>query len=158
RWLYPTGEEFDARDGVGRRQDFKTLNIMYPGSGVETSLVWCRSPRMVYEVQGLIRAKWLQLGEVNYGYPVTDELDTDGLKGRISHFRLWSDPYGLDGRFAANRSIVWSQDTGGAFEVRGLIREKWLRSNGTRVGLPFTDEKSMGLVVGERYIFLYGNI
>jgi len=82
-----------------------------------------------HEVHGHIRDKWANLGWENsfLGYPTTDELTTPDGVGRYNHFQ--------------NGSIYWYPNAG-AFEVHGLIRDKWAELGWERsvLGYPLSDE------------------
>jgi uncharacterized protein with LGFP repeats len=113
----PSGPESVAPDGVGHYRHFEGGSIYWsPSTGA-------------YVVQGLIRDKWAALGweQSLLGYPMSDELTTPDGHGRYNHFQ--------------GGSIYWSPETG-AFEVHGLIRDKWaaLGWEQSFLGYPTTDE------------------
>jgi hypothetical protein len=82
-----------------------------------------------YEVNGLIRVKYRELGweKSVCGFPITDELPTPNGIGRFNHFE--------------NCSIYWTPATG-AHEVHGAIRDHWASLGWERslCGFPITDE------------------
>jgi uncharacterized protein with LGFP repeats len=92
--------EMDTADGRGRVRDFQGGSIYWsPTTGA-------------FEVHGLIRVKWAQLGGERgfLGFPLTDELGTPDGIGRFNHFE--------------GGSIYWTPETG-AHEVHGAIRDTW---------------------------------
>ena len=112
---YPTTDETAAAGG-GFFNDFHN----------DATIAWTQA-NGARVVQGLIRAKWRQLGGPGgpVGYPSSDEGPAPG-GGRISEF-------------GAGGSITWSA-TAGAHLVVGAIRDTWLASGGAaRLGLPTTD-------------------
>ncbi|MEX3959985.1 LGFP repeat-containing protein [Trinickia sp. EG282A] len=100
-----------------------------------------------HEVQGLIRDKWNSLGAERsfLGYPLTDETSTPDGVGRYNHFQ--------------GGSIYWTAATG-AFEVHGLIRDKWASMGWERsfLGYPLTDESGTPDGVGRFNHFQGGSI
>jgi len=88
-----------------------------------------------FAVWGAISAKWNQLGRVDYGYPITDELETPDQRGRFNHFRAVH----LPGNPEA--SIYWTPQTG-AVAVYGAIRQAWAADGWERgrMGYPTADE------------------
>ncbi|WP_158218754.1 LGFP repeat-containing protein [Roseateles aquatilis] len=92
-----------------------------------------------FAVWGAIGAKWNQLGRVEYGYPITDELTTPDQRGRYNHFRAIQ----LPGK--PESSIYWTPQTG-AVAVYGAIRDKWASEGWERgrVGYPTADETADG--------------
>src|SRR5262249_6284880 len=62
------------------------------------------------------------------GYPVSDELEILGGRGRVSFFQ--------------NGAIYWHRDTNVAYEIHGLIYQKYLSLGGhdSFLGMPTTDE------------------
>jgi hypothetical protein len=117
----PTTDELPTPDGVGRFNHFQGGSIYWaPQTGA-------------WEGHGAIRDKWASLGwETNLGYPITDEMPTPDAVGRFNHFQR------LDGGRA---SIYWTPQTG-AWEIHGLIREKWasLGYEQSALGYPISDE------------------
>lgn len=97
---YPVSDETVSRDGVGRFSEFQGATVLWhPATGA-------------FEVHGLIRARWRDLGaEISpLGYPTTNEsVAPDGF-GRYNHFE--------------HGSIFWTPTTG-AHEVWGAARERW---------------------------------
>jgi uncharacterized protein with LGFP repeats len=91
------------------------------------SIYWNHTMPIAFEVHGLIRGKWAELGWENFlGFPVTDELPVAGGRGRASDFE--------------RGVIAWTPQTG-AHEVHGAILRRWItlgRENG--LGFPLTDE------------------
>ena len=75
--------------------------------------------------------------DVQFGYPVTDELPTPDGGGRFNHFRAVHQP----GKPEA--SIYWSPETGAAHEVYGLIRAKWAEMGWeqSHLGYPISAEE-----------------
>jgi hypothetical protein len=89
-----------------------------------------------FEIHGLIRDKWRALGAQEFGFPLTDEMETpDGL-GRFNHLRRFETHHQT-----ADLSIYWSPATG-AHEIHGAIRDKWasLGWETSYLGYPLTDE------------------
>ena len=131
----PNGPEQDTSDGKGRFRDFQFGSIYWTS---ETG---------AYEVHGKIRARWIEFGaEKSFlGYPITDELTTPDDIGRYNHFQ-----YG---------SIYWTPDTG-AYEVHGLIRDKWadLGWEQSFLGYPITDELTTPDGIGRYNHFQAGSI
>ena len=82
-----------------------------------------------HEVHGDIarRYGWLGGSTSALGFPVTDELATVSRHGAVNHFQ--------------SGSMYWSPATG-AHEVRGAIRDAWVRAGGERsaLGFPLSDE------------------
>jgi hypothetical protein len=116
---YPVTDETSTPDNSGRYNHFQNGSIYWRGGATEA-----------FEVHGLIRAKWAQLGwEKSFlGYPVTDETSTPDSSGRYNHFQAGS--------------IYWRGGTTEAFEVHGAIRNKWetLGRERSALGYPTTDE------------------
>ena len=115
---YPLTDETITPDGIGRFTHFQGGSIYWsPDTGA-------------YDVYGLIREKWANLGwEQGFlGYPTTGETGTPNGKGRFNHFQ--------------GGSIYWSPDTG-AHEVHGAIREEWARMGWEEscLGFPTSDEQ-----------------
>jgi uncharacterized protein with LGFP repeats len=81
------------------------------------------------EVRGAIRDAWWRLGAERsaLGFPASDELGTPDGRGRANHFQ--------------HGSVYWTPTTG-AHEVRGAIRDGWLRLGAERswLGYPVSDE------------------
>lgn len=83
-----------------------------------------------FEVHGAIYHRYLALrAEAGFlGYPQTDETFTTLGTGKFNHFD--------------NGSIFWSQATG-AWEIHGMIRDKWLTLSAERgyLGFPTSNEE-----------------
>jgi stage II sporulation protein D len=113
---YPTTDETATPDGRGRYNHFQGGSVYWtPSTGA-------------HEVRGSIRQAWARLRweAGSLGYPVSPELVTSDRRGRRSEFQ--------------GGSIYWSPETG-AFEVRGSLRDEWLRRGGERgLGYPTSDE------------------
>lgn len=122
---YPTTDETDAGDGVGKYS-------MFSGDGTyPAGIVW--SPQTgAHSVQGVIAEHYVGLGGPAgvLGYPTTDETATPGGTGRYNHFT------GTGGA-----SIYWSAGTG-AHEVYGGIRAHWANLGWERsyLGFPISGE------------------
>lgn len=84
--------------------------------------------KKAFVIYGAIYAKWVQLGGVNFGLPVTDESVAMDGKGRYNHF-------------SRGKSIYWHPAIG-AFAIYGEIRNKWasLGWENSFLGYPLTDE------------------
>jgi LGFP repeat-containing protein len=129
----PTTPELGTPDGIGRYSVFQNGSIYWsPSTGA-------------FEVHGLVRDRWAQLGwEAGFvGYPLTDETPTPDGAGRYNVFQ--------------GASIYWSPSTG-AHEVHGWIRDKW-RDLGWEAGVlgyPTSDEYSVA--EGRRSDFQHGSI
>lgn len=100
-----------------------------------------------FEVHGSIRARWLALGGEGsvFGYPTSDETPTPDGVGRFNNFE--------------NASVFWHPSTG-AFEVHGLIRDRWLAMGGTSsmLGYPMTNESATPDGVGRYNHFQNGSV
>jgi uncharacterized protein with LGFP repeats len=99
-----------------------------------------------YEVHGLIREKWAELGWENsfLGFPIRDENDAGAGRGRISRFE--------------GGVILWSPTTG-AHELHGAIRARWEKPpSGLDLGFPLTDELATPDTVGRYNHFEKGSI
>lgn len=88
---------------------------------------------------GDIAGKWNQLGRVDYGYPITDELPTPDGRGRFNHFRK------MQSSNRSESSIYWTPQTG-AHAVYGAIRDSWAAKGWERssLGYPIIDEVQDG--------------
>ena len=119
----PIGDEANAPNG-GRFHDFKG-----------GSIYWHPQIGQAFAVWGLIGAKFHQLGNAQFGYPITDESTTPDRRGRFNHFRVMQ----LPGK--PEVSIYWTPETG-AHEIQGLIRDAWAKSGWERgeLGYPTSDE------------------
>ena len=114
---YPTTDELDAPDRVGRFNHFQRGSIYWtPATNAR-------------EVRGSIRDQWSRKGWETgvLGYPTTDELPTPDRVGRFNHFQ--------------RGSIYWTPGTG-AHEVTGAIRENWASKGweGSALGYPTSGE------------------
>ena len=100
-----------------------------------------------FEVHGAIRARWLALGGEGsaFGYPTSDETATTDGVGRFNNFE--------------HASVFWHPSTG-AFEVHGLIRDRWLAIGGTSsiLGYPTTNESTTPDGVGRYNHFQNGSV
>jgi LGFP repeat-containing protein len=115
----PTSPEQALPDGRGRHRDY------------QHGLIYWSPETGAHAVYGSIGQKWAELGRESgfLGYPVTDETGTPDGHGRYNHFQ--------------HGSIYWTLDSG-AYEIHGLIREKWASLGWERsfLGYPLTDETS----------------
>ena len=100
-----------------------------------------------YEIHGLIRDKWESLGAENsfLGFPKTDELDAK-KPGKYNHF---------DGG-----SIYWKSGSNKAYEIHGLIRDKWesLGAENSFLGFPKTDELEISDIDWGKYNHFEGGL
>jgi hypothetical protein len=131
----PAGTEQETIDVKGRFRDYQIGSIYWtPGIGA-------------FEVQGIIRDKWVRLGEYRgfLGFPTTDELITPDGVGRFNHFQ--------------GGSIYWTPNTG-AFEVHGPIRDKWAQLGWEKsiLGYPIADEATTPDGIGRYQSFQGGSI
>jgi uncharacterized protein with LGFP repeats len=114
----PLTNEAPAGDGVGRITYFQNGAIYY-------------SAAATYEIQGLIYAKWQQMGGMSspLGAPVSDEMPAGDGVGRISYFQ--------------HGAIYWSL-AAGAHETHGAIYTKWVQMGGmnSALGAPVSDEQN----------------
>ncbi len=129
----PITAETITPDSVGRYSVFENGSIYWtPDTGA-------------FEVHGVIRDKWKELGwEAGFvGYPITDETPTPDGVGRFNVFQ--------------GASIYWSPSTG-AHEVHGTIRDKYKEVGweAGRLGYPTSDEYSVS--GGRRSDFEHGFI
>ncbi|HEY5924294.1 MAG TPA: hypothetical protein VIV11_21605 [Kofleriaceae bacterium] len=129
----PITGEHGTPDGVGRYTVFEHGSIYWtPQTGA-------------FEVHGLIRDKWKELGwEAGLlGYPITDETGTPDGVGRYNVFQ--------------GGSLYWSPATG-AHEVHGVIRDKYaeLGWETGQLGYPTSDEYAV--TDGRRSDFEHGSI
>jgi hypothetical protein len=131
----PAIPESVAPDGVGHYRH-------YQGGSIYWTPTTC-----AYEVHGGIRGKWSALGwETSVlGYPVTDETGTPDGIGRYNHFQ--------------HGSIYWTPLTG-AYEVHGLIRDRWATLGWERsaLGYPISDETDEVDGSGRFSLFEHGTI
>ncbi|MFY0523390.1 peptidoglycan DD-metalloendopeptidase family protein [Archangium gephyra] len=127
--------ELATPDGVGRFNHFE-----------RGSIYWTQALG-AHVVLGSIHARWEALNWEKgvLGYPITDELTTPDGVGRYNHFE--------------RGSIYWTQATG-AWEVHGLIREKWkaLGWETSPLGYPITGEMKTPDGVGRYNHFRKGTI
>ena len=116
---YPTSDELAAAGG-GRESRFEN-----------GAIAW-RVNRGAWSVQGLIHARWRQIGGMGgaLGYPLSDEMGWPDGRGRLSWF---------DGG-----AIFWTGPTG-AWEVRGAILHAWYNRGGPNhpVGYPAGAERAV---------------
>jgi len=112
------------------------------------SIYWKHVLPVAFEVHGLIRQKWAELGWENsfLGFPLSDETPTPDPRkyGRFNNF---------DGGV-----VAWSPATG-AHETHGLILQRWLqlgREGG--FGFPLTDELTAPDTIGRYNHFEIGSI
>ncbi len=132
---YPSTDELDAGDGIGKVSYFEGGAIFWtPETGA-------------HEVHGAILQKYSDLGKYYgfLGYPKTDELKTPDGIGRYNHFQ--------------GGSIYWTPTTG-AHEVHGAIYDKWAEMGWEKswLGYPTSDEFSIPGTNGKRSIFVGGAI
>jgi hypothetical protein len=124
---YPTSDETDAPDGVGRFNSFSRSGSIYwtPSTGA-------------WSIHGAILARYRALGGPSsfLGYPVTDESGTPDAVGRFNHF-------------SNAGSVYWTPSTG-AWSIHGAIRDKWASLGWERgfLGYPVTDESGASDGVG----------
>ncbi|MFY0523391.1 LGFP repeat-containing protein [Archangium gephyra] len=127
--------ELATPDGVGRFNHFE-----------RGSIYWTQALG-AHVVLGSIHDRWEALNWEKgvLGYPITDELTTPDGVGRYNHFE--------------RGSIYWTQATG-AWEVHGLIREKWkaLGWETSPLGYPITGEMKTPDGVGRYNHFRKGTI
>jgi uncharacterized protein with LGFP repeats len=132
---YPITDERPTFRGVGRFNNFQY-----------GSIYWTRQTG-AWEIQGLIRQHWAALGAERsvVGYPITDERPTSDGLGRFNNFQ--------------NGSVYWTPQTG-AWEVHGLIRQRWILLGAGRsvVGYPITDERPASDGLGRFNNFQYGSV
>ncbi len=119
----PASKESDAAHG-GRCHKFQ-----------QGTICWHKDIGEAFGVWGLIHAKWVEMGGVEYGYPITDELPTPDGRGRFNHFRAMQYPA------RPEASIYWTPQTG-AHAVYGAIRDAWARQGWEAgpLGYPTSDE------------------
>jgi|SRR6516164_3777663 len=92
------------------------------------SIYWKSSLPVAFEVHGLIRQKWADLGWENsfLGFPLSDESNVIGKPGRTNTFE--------------GGVISWTSGTG-AHEVHGAILARWVAiGREAKFGFPLTDE------------------
>lgn len=117
------GAESDAAHG-GRCHKFQ-----------QGTICWHKDIGEAFGVWGLIHAKWAEIGGVDYGYPITDELPTPDGRGRFNHFR------GMQHPWRPEASVYWSPQTG-AHAIYGAIRDAWAQQGWETgpLGYPTSDE------------------
>jgi uncharacterized protein with LGFP repeats len=131
---YAVTDESPTPDGIGRYNHFQNGSIYWTsGTGA-------------WEVHGVIRAYWAQLGweRSPVGYPVSDETRAPDGVGRYNQFQ--------------NGYIVWSPATGPR-EVQGAIANHYasLGLTGSFLGYPIGGETAVGDGVG-RFSWFQGGI
>ncbi len=129
----PITEERITPDGVGRYSVFERGSIYWtPSTGA-------------FEVHGMIRDKWAELGWEPgvLGYPITDETPTPDGIGRYNVFQ--------------GGSIYWTPDTG-AHEVRGRIRDKWAELGWEAGALGYPISGEYAVTAGRKSDFQHGSI
>ena len=124
---YPTSDETECADGLGRFSEFERGSIYWaPHSGA-------------WEVYGAIGARWTQTGRERFlGYPLTGELAcSDGI-GRLSTFE--------------RGSIWWSPRTPATEVIYGeiLAAYRLLDSEDGRLGYPIEPEADLQIRPGGR--------
>ena len=128
----PTSYEVDVTSNSDRFPDGRKQTF------ANGSMYWT-APVGSREVHGAILGRYVGLGEVNYGYPTTNESGTPDGTGRFNHFREFAEAAGCAG---ANRSIYHHPSTG-TYEVHGPIRERWCALKWeVGVGYPVTDQSA----------------
>ncbi|NUU25872.1 MAG: sugar dehydrogenase, partial [Streptomycetaceae bacterium] len=137
----PITDELTTPDGVGRYSKFYHNGPDWPASSYWSPAT---GAHMVY---GLIAQRWAALGweKGPFGYPTTDEANTNKAGGRYNNFQ-----HGL---------IVWSAGTG-AHSVGGAILDKYAASNWDWgvLGFPTTDELDTAKPGGKYNNFEFGTI
>jgi len=131
----PLTDERGTPDGIGR------YNVFERGS------IYWTAATGAYEVHGIIRDKWKDVGWETgiLGYPITDETPTPDGRGRYNVFQ--------------RGSIYWTEREG-AHEVHGVIRDKW-KDVGWEAGVlgyPITDEVATPDGAGRYNVFERGSI
>ena len=129
----PITPETGAPDGVGRYSVFEN-----------GSIYWTQSTG-AFEVHGVIRNKWQELGwEAGLlRYPITDETPTPDGVGRFNVFE--------------GGSIYWSPSTG-AHEVHGVIRDKYKEVGWEAGALGYPTSDEYAVTGGRRSDFQHGYI
>ena len=127
-------------DGVGRAQEFTGGTISWhPEIGAFATWGW-------------IRARWLEIGRENFGYPLNDESGCPDGRGRYNHYRAMHLPDRPDS------SIYWTESTG-AHEVYGGIRGRWRDIGWEKGWLGYPTEHEADTEAGGRaQIFEHGNM
>lgn len=126
--------EIAAANG-GLKQEFRNGTIYW------------HSRTGAFEVHGAIHARWLTLGGEGsaFGYPTSDETTAHDGVGKFNNFE--------------NASVFWHPSTG-AFEVHGLIRERWraMGAEMSMLGYPMSDESTTPDGLGRYNHFQNGSI
>lgn len=128
------GGEVAAANG-GKKQEF------------QNGAIYWHARTGAFEVHGMIRARWLALGgdASPFGYPISDETTAADGVGKFNHFE--------------HASVYWHPSTG-AYEIHGLIRERW-RAMGAELsllGYPMTNESTAPDGIGRYNHFQKGSI
>lgn len=140
---YPVTDELATPDTVGRYNHFAGS----PAVGNMPISIYFHPKHGSRVVQGIIRAKWADLGwETGIGYPTTDETTTPNKKGKYNHF---SGRPGVPGDVS---SIYWSPETG-AHPVFGGFRKYWEanRWEAGPLGFPTSGEFKDGNVTVQNF-------
>ncbi|MBP2330313.1 glucose/arabinose dehydrogenase [Kibdelosporangium banguiense] len=132
---YPTTDETGTPDRIGKFNHFQFGSVYWhPNIGA-------------YEVHGMIKQKWAALGwELSpLGYPTTNETGTPDRIGKFNHFQFGS--------------VYWHPNIG-AYEVHGMIKQKWaaLGWELSPLGYPTTDETGTPDRVGKFNHFQFGSV
>jgi uncharacterized protein with LGFP repeats len=133
---YPVGGTRAAgKDGAGRSNDFQGGSIYWSAA------------TGAWEVRGLLRDRWRALGSESgvLGYPTSGTRTAADTVGRYNHFQ--------------GGSIFWSPSTG-AWEVRGVLRDRWAALGWERgvLGYPVTGSWATADTVGRYNRFQGGSI
>ena len=132
---FPSTDQRATGDGVGAYNHFTGGSIFWsPSTGA-------------WEVRGLLRDRWAALGWERglLGYPTGGTSTVSDGVGRFNDFQ--------------GGSIYWSPSTG-AWEVRGLLRDRWVALGGPRgvLGYPVTGTRTVSDGVGRFNDFQRGSI
>ncbi|MET0234837.1 MAG: PQQ-dependent sugar dehydrogenase [Kibdelosporangium sp.] len=132
---YPTTDELPTADYTGVFNAFERGYFYWsPATGAN-------------EVHGMIHDRWATLGAERslLGFPTTDESVAADTVGRYNHFQ--------------NGSVYWHPSVG-AWEVHGLIRDKWgsLGWETSPLGYPTTNESPTADPAGRFNRFQNGSI
>lgn len=113
----------------------------------QNGAIYWHSRTGAFEVHGAIRARWLALGAEGsaFGYPISDEMPANDGTGRFNNFE--------------NASVYWHPQTG-AYEVHGLIRDRWRAMGGEMsvLGYPTTNESTTSDGIGRYNHFQKGSV
>ncbi len=144
---YPHTDELTCADDEGRFNHFYNPGD-WPGS------IYWHPLTGAFEVHGLIRHRWSELGWENHPvitYPITDETSCIDGTGRFNHFR--------NPRTGENGSIYWHPVTG-PHEVSLAIWQLWssLGFEGSVLGYPRTGEQDSIEPGGRFNDFQHGSI